>query len=162
MGGSDAGTEPDRSATWRNALMLYLDTSSLLKLLLPEPESQKVQDAIAAEDRVIVSTLAELEAEVQLRAGWEGGTFTRTQYRRLTQRLRGFLDHEPFDYRSLPGTLFQSALRQLRQSEGPHVRTLDRLHLAAMEELGIRRLMTHDLAQSAAAQALGYEALSPR
>ena len=37
--------------------------------------------------------------------------------------------------------------------------SLDRLHLAAMEDLGVRRLMTADEAQAAAAKALGFEVL---
>jgi hypothetical protein len=41
------------------------------------------------------------------------------------------------------------------------VRTLDRLHLAAMEELGLHRLMTHDGPQAKAAAARGYAVLSP-
>ena len=141
--------------------MFYIDTSSFLKLLLPEPESPKVQAAVAAENKVLISALAELEAEVQLRAGWLGGDFSRTRYQELLERLRGFKGQEPFEFRSLPGTLFQQALEQHRQRERPHVRTLDRLHLAAMTELGATRLMTHDTAQAEAAKALGYEVLCP-
>ncbi len=44
--------------------MFYIDTSSLLKLLIPEPESAAVQAAVAAEDVVLVSVLTELEAAV--------------------------------------------------------------------------------------------------
>jgi uncharacterized protein with PIN domain len=46
--------------------MLYLDTSSLLKLLLPEPESPRVREAIAGERLVLVSALTELEAPASL------------------------------------------------------------------------------------------------
>jgi predicted nucleic acid-binding protein len=141
--------------------MIYLDTSSLLKLLLPEPESPAVQAALAGEDRVIISALAELEAEVQLRGGWLGGDFSRSQYRRLQAQLQALCQMEPFEARTLPATLMQTALQQHRRQERPQVRTLDRLHLAAMEELGIRRLMTHDLAQAAAAQALGHVVVTP-
>ena len=60
--------------------MLYLDTNSLLKLLLPKRECLRVQEAIASEGLVLVSALAELETHVQLRGGWLGGCFARTQY----------------------------------------------------------------------------------
>jgi uncharacterized protein with PIN domain len=53
--------------------MSYIDSSSLLKTLWQEPESQAVREAIAGEEQVVVSALAELEAEVQLRAKWLGG-----------------------------------------------------------------------------------------
>ena len=35
------------------------------------------------------------------------------------------------------------------------------LHLAAMDELGVRRLLTNDAKQAAAARVLGYEVLHP-
>ena len=43
-----------------------------------------------------------------------------------------------------------------------HCRTLDRLHLAAMQALGVRRLLTNDDIQTRAATALGFEVLRPR
>ena len=141
--------------------LLYIDTSSLLKLLLPEPESPAVQTTVAAEDRVVLSTLVELETEVQLRAAWLGGRLTRTRYRQLTARLGYLSGQDPFTVRPLPGTIFQVALRQHRQRPAVHLRTLDRLHLAGMEELGLHRLMTHDGPQAQAAKALGYEVVSP-
>ena len=141
--------------------MLYIDTSSLLKMLLPEPETEAVQATVAVEDVVVLSVLTELETEVQLRAAWLGDSLTRARHRRLTERVRILTQQEPFEVRPLSGTLFQTALRQHRDRERPHVRTLDRLHLAAMEELGLRRLLTHDIAQAEAAQAIGYAVLSP-
>ncbi|MBI4611705.1 MAG: hypothetical protein HY726_22180 [Candidatus Rokubacteria bacterium] len=133
----------------------------MLKILLPEPESGAVQAAVAGEELVVLSTLAELEAEVQLRAAWLGGAVTRTQYRRLTARLRNLGQREPFEVRQLPGRVFSTALRQHRERERPHARTLDRLHLAAMEELGVHRLMTHDVAQAGAARAARYAVVTP-
>jgi predicted nucleic acid-binding protein len=141
--------------------MFYIDTSSLLKLLVPEPESPGVRATVAAESLVLVSVLAQLEAEVQLRARWLGGHYTRQQHRGLSEGLIALCDLEPFEFHSLPGGIFERALEQLRQHERPHVRTLDRLHLAAMAELGADRLMTHDAAQAAGAKALGFEVLTP-
>ena len=132
-----------------------------MKLLLPEPESPAVQAAVSAEDQVVLSTLVELEAEVQLRAAWLGGRFARTRYRGLIARLRLLSQRDPFTVQPLPGTVFQTALRQHRDRLKPHVRTLDRLHLAAMEELGLRRLMTHDAQQAEAAKAVGFEVVIP-
>lgn len=116
---------------------------------------------MAAEDRVVLSTLVELETEVQLRAAWLGGRVTRNRYRRLTERLHMLSAQDPFMRGPLPGTIFHVALRQHRERSAPHVRTLDRLHLAAMEELALDRLMTHDGAQAEAAKALGYLVISP-
>lgn len=49
-------------------MSLYLDTSCLLKLLLPEVESRRVAEIVAAEEHVVVSSLAQ-----QARAGRDQG-----------------------------------------------------------------------------------------
>jgi len=57
--------------------MIYADTSCLLKVLRPEPLSEAVWSAINEAGSVVVSTLAELETLVQLKAMWTGGLLTR-------------------------------------------------------------------------------------
>jgi predicted nucleic acid-binding protein len=141
--------------------VIYLDTSCLLKLLLEEPESEAVRLAVARESEAIVSALAELETAVQLRAGWLAGEYRERRYRAYLGRLNAFRETDPFQFRPLAGSLFQTALRQDRDARRIHCRTLDRLHLAAMEELGLQRLMTNDAAEAAGAKALGYEVVSP-
>jgi len=141
--------------------MIYLDSSCLLKLLLEEPESEAVRQAVTREDDVIVSALTELETAVQLRAGWLGGTYRERRYRAYQAQLNGFKEIDPFRFVSLPGTVFQTALRHHRDARNLHCRSLDRLHLAAVDELGLRRLMTNDVAQAAGARVLGFEVLTP-
>lgn len=141
--------------------MIYLDSSCLLKLLLEEPESEAVRLAVNREAEVIVSALAELETAVQLRAGWLAGEYREQRYRSYVDRLNALRETDPFHFRSLAGSVFQTALRQDREAGRLHCRTLDRLHLAAMEELGLRRLMTNDAAEAAGAKALGFEVVSP-
>ena len=107
-----------------------------------------------------VSTLTELETEVQLRAKWLGGATTKTRYEAYRAKLASFRKTAPFEFRDLPGGVFRVAI--LRHMSGNrHCRTLDRLHLAAMNELGLRRLLTNDAKQAASARALGYEVIAP-
>lgn len=141
--------------------MIYLDTSCLLKLLLEEPESEAVRMTVAREAEVVVSALTELETAVQLRAGWLAGEYRERRYRAYVARLALFRKTDPFRFQPLAGSLFQTALRQDREARRIHCRTLDRLHLAAMEELGLRRLMTTDIAEAAGATALGFEVVTP-
>ena len=141
--------------------MIYLDSSCLLKLLLTEPESAAVRLAVAREGDVVVSALTELETTVQLRAGRLGAAFGERRYRAYLDQLKAFREVDPFRFLPLPGTVFQTALRQQRGARQPHYRSLDRLHLAAMEELGLRRLMTNDAAQATGARGLGFEVLRP-
>ncbi len=141
--------------------MIYIDTSCLLQLFRPEPLSREVFGAVAAETRILVSVLVEMETLVQLKAAWTGGSFTRSQWRRLEAELARLRNQPPFEFCALPAAVFQTALRQHRNAGDTHCRTLDRLHLAAMEELKVTRLMTHDEAQARAARAAGFEVVCP-
>ena len=141
--------------------MIYADTSCLLKVLRPEPLSEAVWSAIDKEPAVIVSILAELETLVQLKAEWTGGMLTRSQWQQAETRFGILRNQPPFEFRALPAAVFQTALRQHRNSGGKHCRSLDRLHLAAMEELKLSRLMTHDEGQATAALEAGFEVVRP-
>jgi len=141
--------------------MIYLDTSCLLKLLREEPESADVRRAVAAEDEVVVSSLTELEAEVQLKAAAVGGEIRTSQWRRYQAKLAAMRNFDPFQFRHLPAAVFSTALRQHLHPQAVYCRSLDRLHLAAMEELNLTRLMTLDGVQAKMALALNYEVVRP-
>src|SRR6266581_3010663 len=136
--------------------MSYIDSSSLLKILWEEPESTAVREAIGAEQEVVISTLTELETEVQLRAKWLGVALTKTRYQAYRKKLASFRETAPFEFRDLSGAVFRRAIEQHLAGSKQHCRTLDRLHLASMEELGLRRLLTNDAKQAGAARGLGY------
>ncbi|MEO7677261.1 MAG: type II toxin-antitoxin system VapC family toxin [Verrucomicrobiota bacterium] len=141
--------------------MIYADTSCLLKVLRPEPLSEAVWKAIQDEESVVVSTLVELETLVQLKAAWTGGGLSRNEWRQAETRFGILRNQPPFEFRTLPAAVFQAALRQHRNSGNLHCRSLDRLHLAAMEELKVTRLMTHDAGQAKAAIEAGFEVVRP-
>jgi predicted nucleic acid-binding protein len=139
---------------------VYLDTSCLLKLFFPEPESPDVARAISREDQVVVSELAWLEAETQMRARLLGGLLTRAQHRRLTTALDQMLDKEPFAFSSFPTDGVERA-RRMAIGLKVRCRTLDLLHLAVMDALGVARLFTNDRGQATVARALGVVVLEP-
>ncbi len=141
--------------------MVYIDSSALLKLLWLEPESEAVRRQVASEDIVIVSSLTELEARVQLTAAWLAGRYGKARRDSFRAKLTEFRSTDPFRFRPLPGSVFETALRQQDRAGRAHCRTLDRLHLAAMTELEVRRLMTHDAVQARAARAVGLEVVVP-
>jgi predicted nucleic acid-binding protein len=141
--------------------VIYLDTSCLIKLLREERDSDEVRWQVEAEDEVVVSSLAELEAEVQLKAARLGGEIRTNQLRQYQARLTAMRNFAPFRYRHLPASVFTTALRQHRHSRAVFCRALDRLHLAAMEELNLTRLMTLDDAQAKVALALAYKVTRP-
>lgn len=141
--------------------MTYLDTSCLLKLLREEPESADVREVVEAEDQVVVSSLTELEAEVQLKAAALGGEIRASQWRQYQAKLAALRNFDPFHFRQLPAAVFSTALRQHRHPEAAFCRAMDRLHLAAMEELGLSRLITLDEIQAKVALALDYRVVRP-
>jgi predicted nucleic acid-binding protein len=140
---------------------IYIDSSSLLKTLWFEPESLAVAEAINREEVIIVSTLALLETDVQLRGKWLGGGYRQAQYRSYRSRLMAYRAMDPFHVQEIPGAVFSTAIHPDFSNVRLHVRTLDMLHLAAMRELHATRLMTNDRKQAAAAHALGYEVVVP-
>jgi len=141
-------------------MSLYLDTSCLLKLFFVEPESARVGELVTREPQVIISTLARLEAAQCLLAARLAGDISRVQHGRLTSRMAEMLQTSPFEVAEFPAAAVSASERQ--SLRGVYCRTLDRLHLGVMEELGLRRLLTNDDQQAAAARALGFEVLMPR
>jgi predicted nucleic acid-binding protein len=139
---------------------LYLDTSCLVTLLKAEPETAAVARVVQGETEVLVSALALLEAELQITAARLGGDLTPAQARQAGAALAATLAQPPFVVRAFATDVFQIARRQ--SAGGAYCRTLDRLHLAAMEALGVDRLLTNDARQAAAARALGFGVVWPR
>lgn len=144
-------------------MSLYLDTSCLLKLLLPEPESRRVAEMVAAEEHVVVSSLAKLEAVVQVHWRVAGGHLKRASARSLLARMDGLLRQAPYDLVRAPAEVIDAAEQHARSlpREG-YCPTLDRLHLAVMLTLGFDRLLTNDDAQARAGRALGFAVSLPR
>ena len=140
--------------------MIYIDTSSLLKMFMRDEHIEAVILSIHHETAVVVSSLTELEASIQLRGLHLGGSMGLAQYRCTCGRLTETIAGHPFMIVPLASRIFTAAIVQ-HAATYVHCRSLDRLHLAAMEELGVRRLMTHDRRQAEAARELGYEVVMP-
>jgi predicted nucleic acid-binding protein len=145
---------PDASA-------LYLDTSCLLKLFVREPESPRVVELLDGEAQVVVSELARLEAETQLRARLLGGLLTKSKHEKLVRELAATLLLEPFRVEPVPNDVFERA-RTVSARTKVHCRTLDLLHVATMDCAGLTRLLTNDSAQAAVARSLGIATVMPR
>jgi predicted nucleic acid-binding protein len=140
-------------------LSLYIDTSCLLKLIVLEPESAAVAAAVERETDIVVSSLALAEIEVRLQRLRVTGTLTPRNLLRLSAKRDALVSAPPFRPTSLGAELFVTASAQAQKSS-TYCRTLDRLHLAAMELLSLRRLLTNDGPQARAAAELGFEVLT--
>jgi predicted nucleic acid-binding protein len=145
---------------------LYLDTSCLLKILFPEPESATVAATVAAivatESRVVVSTLARLEARVRIAGRVAGGLLRRPMALKLARHMETILSADPFEVVRLPPGIAEIAEKQVVFNKtAVHCRSLDRLHLAVMQSVPLNRILTTDTAQAKAARALGFAVVQP-
>jgi len=139
-------------------MSLYVDGSILIKLLRDEEDTPRVNEIARAEDEVVISTLARLEALIVIDAWVAGGLSARAarQRRAALESMRG---HPPFRFVPCRIAIFEIAEAQLPSAYCP---TLDRLHLAVMQDQGLRRIFTNDGQQAFAARALGFEVIMPR
>jgi predicted nucleic acid-binding protein len=140
---------------------LYIDTSALLKLFFSEPESVRTAEIVSQESDVAVSTLASLETLIQIQRREAMGVLSAAKARERRRRLGKLLTMPPFTLLTCPPALVAAAESQVR-SGTMYCRTLDRLHLAAMQLFSLRRLLTNDDMQANAARALGFEVILPR
>ena len=139
-------------------MSVYLETSCLLKLVLDEPDSSAVENALEGETDIIVTTLAQLEAENVLLAMRLGGELSKREHAVAVQALGQLISGVPFRLVPVPADAFELARGQL-EADAPHCRTLDRLHLGIAVALGQQRIVTNAQAQASAARALGFEVL---
>ena len=144
-------------------MSLYIDTSCLLKLWFPEPEGARVREVVASEEHVVVSTLARLEAFVQLHARCAGGSLSTRDARALMRRLDSMLARSPWEVVRTPSEIIDLAEERVRMlAKRAYCATLDGLHLEIMDVLGLKRLLTNDDTQAAAARHRGFDVTLPR
>ena len=144
-------------------MSVYLDTSCLLKVLFSEPETDRTLELIAAEDRVVVSSLAVVEVMTHLHGRVAGRHLSRAAARRLVRRLDSLLETDPYEHMAVPVTIYDLAVEQVATfAASTYCRSLDRLHLAIMDALRLRRLLTNDDTQARAAEQLDFDVVLPR
>jgi predicted nucleic acid-binding protein len=139
----------------------YIDTSCVLKLLIMDESTPRLARLVARDHEIVVSVLTHLEARTRLLVLRRGGTLSFSQYRETLRNLDRYLQTDPFRMHTLAGGVFDVAIEQLRRKGAVHCRSLDRLHLAAMETLGAKRLITTDAQQARAARSLGLTIVAP-
>jgi predicted nucleic acid-binding protein len=132
-------------------LRLYLDSSALVKLVAPEPESHALRRYLRmhATDERVSSELVRVEV---VRAVLAGGPSAVTQSRTWFSRLyligmdRGLLD--------IAATL----------APGSQLRSLDAIHLTTAQLLGadLRAVVTYDQRMLRAAGSLGMPTAEPQ
>jgi hypothetical protein len=133
---------------------IYLDASALVKLLVPEPESDPLNRALLGAADVIVSDLALTEMASALGRRTREGVLAAAEAHRLS-REAARLAASCRGAELTPPT-HRRAERLLLTSRGTALRPLDALHIALALDAGAATLVTFDarLARAAATQHL--------
>ena len=142
----------DQPATWAGPV--YLDASALVKLLVPEPESDALNQALMGVEGVIVSDLSLTETASALGRRTREGLLTPADARRL-YREAGKLARS-CRIAELTPPAHRRAERLLLTSVDVPLRALDALHLALALDAEVATLVAYDprLRKAAAAQGL--------
>jgi hypothetical protein len=126
---------------------VYLDSSAIVKLVVREPESSALRRYLRRRPRRVSCTLARVEV---VRAVRPQGTAALTRAHRLLERLNLLRLDDPL-------------LDAAAELDGPSLRSLDAIHLAAAQALGaeLESVVTYDVRVTAAATGLGLRVASP-
>lgn len=135
---------------------VYLDTSALAKLYLPEAGSDEMEDALLGRRDVSVSDLAVTELTSAVARRVREADLTATHARRIYQRVSTDVGAGEFRRAEITANSHREAERLL-MAIGRRVplRAADALHLAMAGLLGARVLVTFDERMRSAAEALG-------
>ncbi len=133
---------------------IYLDTSALVKLYLPEQGSDDLDSRLAGRRDLLASDLAVTEVASAIGRRRREGTLSDEAGTRLYRRLLENLEEGAFLRARVDPETHRSAERLLLMSPLP-LRTLDALHLALATQAGAASIVTFDRRLGAAALSFG-------
>ncbi|MBI4374311.1 MAG: type II toxin-antitoxin system VapC family toxin [Deltaproteobacteria bacterium] len=137
----------------------YLDTSALVKLYYPEPESEDLSRWILEKKSPLIFTsLHELELRNALSLKVYRRELTRRRSKAIERIIRsdlkdGVLWRPPVAW----GEVFSNGFKLLKHAGKIGSRSLDLLHVAAALELSCDSFLTYDDRQSRLAKAAGLK-----
>jgi predicted nucleic acid-binding protein len=135
---------------------VYLDTSALTKLYLPESGSDEMEDALLGRRDVIVSDLAITELTSAVARRVREADLTAAHARRIYQRVLTDIGSGEFRRAEITTDSHREAERLLMGiGRDVPLRAADALHLGMASLLGVRVMVTFDQRMRSAAEALG-------
>ena len=137
-------------------MITYLDTSTLIKLLIDEPGSDQAVHIWNSADRLVSVGLIEVEGRAALAAAERAHRLTPAEHRRAKTALAAHLDQ--VDIVEVTPDLVTAASR-LAEREG--LRGYDAVHLAAALVVGVDAIASADTELCAAAARRGLSVANP-
>ena len=126
--------------------MLYLDSSAIVKLVVSEPETAELVQALHTDPEVVSSHIAWTEVVIATRRAGRSAA--------RAERILDGIALVPID---------DAILREAATLGPKDLRTLDAIHLATALSLrpDVETVITYNVRQAHAASALGLEVLTP-
>lgn len=140
---------------------LYCDTSALLKLYVPEPDSDRFNAIVAGRDDVLVSDLAVTEIVSALARRLRQGAIARKAVDRVQEAILERLDEGAYHRVELTREVHRRAEHLLVNLTAVPLRAADALHLALAASARAASLASFDLRLLAAARAVGLAVHPP-
>jgi predicted nucleic acid-binding protein len=127
-------------------VITYVDTSTLIKLVVDEPGSEHAAEIWRASDSLLSVSLVIVEARAALAAARRGGRITAAGHKRATTIVTDLI--EQLDIISIDNELVEAAA-DLAEREA--LRAYDAVHLAAALRVQVDAMTSADEALNAAA-----------
>ncbi len=138
---------------------IYLDSSALAKLYVPEPESDRLDAFLHGRRDLLISDLAITEVLSAVARKRREGLFDAPQTHEIRDALLADADSGSFCRLDLSPLVHRQAERLLLQAESVPLRTLDALHLALALHGSAKYIVTYDTRMRAAALHAGLKAV---
>lgn len=138
-------------------MRVYLDTSALAKWYLPEAHSTELEHWLLQVGPVSISSLTVLEMRALLARRCREGDIDAEHEMRIFAAFEEDMARAHLRCQALADAHALSAARLIASLPGVPLRSLDALHLAIAQSLGITTLATADRVMIQAAEALGIE-----
>ena len=142
-----------RASELRGAV--YLDTSALIKLYVPEPESEDLEAALLGRRDLVVSSLAITEATSAIARRRREGVFSAADAARLHTTMVNHLSDGVFLGVELAPDIHRQAERLLLAVADVSLRAADALHLALAIAAEAQTLVSYDDRMRRAADSVG-------
>ncbi|NQT59230.1 MAG: type II toxin-antitoxin system VapC family toxin [Bacteroidetes bacterium] len=133
--------------------MLYLDTSVLVALYIPEPKSEKIQKFVSAKGKTALSSLTEVEFSSAVSRRTRMNEISYEDGLQVFSRFQVHVKSRLFEMYPIMQREYDLAREWIGKLETP-LRTLDALHLAVAFSNQLI-LVTADVSFAAAARKLG-------
>jgi len=137
-------------------LITYVDTSSLLKLLIEEDGSEQAGRLWDSADAVVSVVVVVVEARAALAAAERGGRLTAAEHREAKAELAVLVDEL-----TIVGITNDLIVQAAELAEGEALRGYDAVHLAAAVTVGAVVLTSADSALCSAAERCGLHVANP-